>query len=192
MTLSPVRRIHRYSYEAYLEHESSSNSKHEFLDGEIYAMAGGTLEHAILAMNVGASLNLQLRDSGCVVASSDLKIRVLATGLASYPDVTVICGAPQPDPLSPNVILNPTAVVEVLSDSTEEWDRGEKLDHYKRIPSLRECILVSHRECRVEVWSRTPEGDWTQRNGTRGETIRLDSLGCGLIVDDVYRGVNIV
>ena len=186
-----LRRLHDYQYDAYLEYESSSNVKHEFLDGEIYAMAGGTLEHAVIAVNVSSALSAQLRDGRWVVASSDLKLRVLATGLATYPDVTVLCGAVERDPKSRDVVLNPTLLIEVLSDSTEAWDKGEKLDHYKRIPALRECVLVSHRERRVEVVARVSGAEWTSRAAGPGETLALDSVGCALAVDDVYRNVEL-
>jgi len=187
----PVRRIHKYSYQAYREHEGSSNVKHEFLDGEIYAIAGGTVEHAIMAMNVGASLADQLRDRPCVVAISDLKVRVLATGLTGYPDVTVICGPVEPDPAGHDVVLNPTLLVEVTSDSTEDWDRGEKLEQYKKIPSLRECVFVSHRLRRIEVVRRTLNDIWTTTAAGPAELLSLPSVGATLAVDDIYRNVEI-
>lgn len=189
VTSQLVPRVHRYTYRDYLEHESSSNVKHEFVDGEIYAMAGGTVEHAVITMNVGVSLATQLRSRPCVVASPDLKVRALATGFTGYPDVTVICGAIERDPASHEVVLNPTVVVEVLSDSTEAWDRGEKLDHYKRIPSLHECLLVSHHSRRLEVFRRAPDGSWTTETAGPGETLSLSSIGCLLATDDVYRNV---
>src|SRR3954454_24028689 len=164
-----ARRIHQYTYEAYLEHEAASNVKHEYIDGDIYAMAGGTIEHAIIAVNVSSALSAQLTGAPCVVASSDLKVRVLATGLTTYPDVTVICGPPERDPKSRDVLLNPVVVVEVLSDSTEEWDQGEKLEHYQQIPSLRACVLVSHRERRVTVIERTVDGPWETSSAGPGE-----------------------
>lgn len=187
----PVRRIHKYSYQAYLEHEASSNVKHEFLDGEIYAMAGGTVEHAVMAMNVGASLVTQLRDRPCVVASSDLKVRVLATGMTGYPDITVICGPVERDPVGHDVVLNPTLLVEVTSDSTEDWDRGEKLEQYKRIPSLRECVFVSHRLRRIEVVRRTADDIWTTEAAGPGDLLPLIPVGATLAVDEIYRNVEI-
>jgi Uma2 family endonuclease len=183
-------RLHRYTYDTYLENESSSNVKHEFLDGEIYAMAGGTVEHAVLAVNVSAALRAQLRDRPCLVASSDLKVRVLATGLSTYPDVTVICGPVERDAKSREVVLNPTLVVEVTSDSTEEWDRGEKLEHYKLIPSLQECVLVSHRQRRIEVIVRA-SGSWKTHSAGPGESVGLPSVDATLAVDDVYSKVDL-
>src|SRR5262249_18055604 len=121
----------------YLAHEEASNVKHEYLDGEIYGMAGGTPEHAALAAVVTVAIGAAAGDG--IVYSSDLRIRILASGLATYPDVTLVCGPPVPDPESRSTVLNPTLVVEVLSDSTEEYDRNEKLASYQTIPSLREC-----------------------------------------------------
>lgn len=186
-----VSRLHKYTYEGYLEYESSANVKHEFLGGEIYAMAGGTIEHAAIAVNASSSLNQQLRGTPCVVFSSDLKVRVLATGLATYPDVTVICGAVERDPKSHDVALNPTVVVEVLSDSTEDWDRGEKLEHYKRIPSLRECVLIGHRQKRVEVVRRCHDGSWQTEAAGPGESVTLASVACSIAVDELYRNVEL-
>jgi Uma2 family endonuclease len=184
-------RIHSYTYDAYLEYEASSTTKHEFIDGDIYAMAGGTVEHAIIAVNVSSSLSLQLRGSPCVVASSDLKVRVLSSGMTTYPDVTVICGPAERDPKSRDVVLNPSLVVEVLSDSTEDWDRGEKLESYKTIPSISACVIVSHRQRRVEVVRRGVDGTWTTEVAGPGQTLALDPLTCTLSVDEVYRNVAI-
>ena len=179
---------HHYAYRDYLSVEEGSQVRHEFLDGEIYAMAGGSPEHAALAMNVGSALVVQLRDRPCRVMSSDLRVRVLATGLATYPDVTVVCGPLQRDPEDRVAAVNPIVVVEVLSDSTEEYDRGDKLDHYRRIPSLRECLLVSHRRRLLEVERRESDGSWTRHQAGPGERLRLESIGCDLDVDDLYRG----
>lgn len=185
MTYSPVH--HRYTFTEYLELEEASNVKHEYFGGEIYAMAGGTPDHAALAVNVSAAL-VNLLQGRCRVYSSDLRVRVLATGLATYPDVTVVCGPLERDPESRTTAVNPILVAEVLSDSTEDYDRGEKLEHYKRIPSLRECVLVSHREPRVEVWKRGDGDGWSREEAGAGARIRLESLGGEVAVDDIYRG----
>jgi Uma2 family endonuclease len=191
VTLRRAHRIHHHTYEAYLEHESGSNVKHEFLDGEIYAMAGGSRQHAALAVAVSSALHRQLQGKPCVVYSSDLKVRVMATSLATYPDVTVICGPPEEDPASRQVVVNPTLVVEVTSPGTEEWDRGEKLDHYRKIPTLAGCLLVSHRERRLEILQRGSDGAWTRRSAGPGETLLLPFLDCALAVDEIYRGVDL-
>lgn len=191
MTPPRPNRIHRHTYEAYLEHEAGSNVKHEFLDGEIYAMAGGSRQHAALSVAISAALYQKLRDKPCVVHSSDLKVRVLATGLATYPDVTVVCGRVESDPLSVHVVLNPTLVVEVTSPSTEEWDRGDKLAQYKTIPSLRGCLLVAHREPRLDLVQRNADGTWTEQAAGPTESLTLPFFDCRISVAEIYRNVDI-
>jgi Uma2 family endonuclease len=121
------------------------------------------------------------------VFSSDLRVRVLATGLATYPDVTVVCGPLERDPESRTTVVNPTVVIEVTSDGTEDYDRGEKLDHYKQISSLRECVIASHRRPLLDLWRREPDGSWSHRAAAEGQVLRLESLGCQLGPDDLYR-----
>ena len=179
---------HRYSFAEYLALEEASNVKHEYFGGEIYGMAGGTPDHAALAMSFGAALLQHLSGRPCRVFSSDLRIRVLATGLATSPDVTVVCGPLERDPESRTTVVNPVLVAEVLSDGTEDYDRGEKLEHYKRAPSLKECVLISHREPRVEVWRRGAGDVWVREQAGAGGRVRLESLGCEVATDDIYRG----
>jgi Uma2 family endonuclease len=179
---------HRYSYADYLDLEEASTVKHEFLGGEIYARPGGSPDHAALAANLGAALLACVGRRPCRVFSSDLRVRVLATGLAAYPDVTVVCGPVQRDPESRMTVVNPTLLAEVLSDGTEDYDRGEKLAHYKQVPSLQECVLVSHREPRLEVWRRGSSGAWERDEAGRGGRPRLAALDCELSVDEIYRG----
>ncbi len=180
--------LHRYSLADYLALEEASNTKHEFLNGEIYGMAGGTPEHAALAVAVSATLLAQLRGGPCRVYSSDLRVRVLATGLATYPDVTVVCGELERDPESPTTVTNPRVVVEVLSDGTEAYDRGQKLDHYRHIPSLGAVVLVSHRTPAIEVWERTSDGAWSRREFATGQAAEIEALPARLLIDEVYLG----
>jgi Uma2 family endonuclease len=180
---SPAPR-HRYSYADYLALEGAANTKHEYLDGEIYAMAGATPEHAALAVAVSGELFAQLRGGPCRVYSSDLRVRVLETGLATYPDVTVVRGPVERDPESPTTVVNPMLVVEVTSDGTEDYDRGEKLAHYMKVPSLRE--VVPHRERRVEVFRRE-DGGWQQLTFASDAQVDLTSIGCRLDVAAMYR-----
>jgi Uma2 family endonuclease len=184
--VAPVRQL--FSFEEYLALEEIAAVKHEFLGGHVWAMAGGTPAHAAIAANVIALLSAQLRDRPCRVFTSDLRIRVLATGLGTYPDVTVVCGQLETDPADPrgNTVTNPLVLVEVLSPSTDEYDRGEKLAHYQRIPSLAEVVLIAHDERRLEIWRR--EGDhWTLDVFRAGARARLASLGADLDVAEVYR-----
>jgi Uma2 family endonuclease len=172
-----------YTYAEYLGFEASSNVKHEFLDGQIYALAGGTPEHAVLAAAAITLLGPQLRDGQCRPYNSDLRVRT-PTGLTTYPDVTVICGPRELDGADPFAVTNPTLIVEVLSRSTEEYDSGDKFEHYKTFPSLREYVLVSHRERSVEIRSRREDG-WRTSVIHEGEIATL-SIGAQLDVRELY------
>ena len=174
------------TFAEYLALEAASETKHEFLNGEIFAMAGGTPEHGALTANVIRLLGTALIDRPCIVYTSDVRIRVLATGLRTYPDVSVACGSIERDPEDKNTIVNPVALVEVLSDSTEAYDRGEKFAHYRRIPSLRDYLLVSQHESRIEHYRRNDDGTWTLRDVELAGVVQL-SIGCELSVSAVYR-----
>jgi len=177
-----------FTFAAYVHLEEGSPIKHEFLDGVVYAMAGGSPEHAAVAGNLIRLLGVALEGKRCQVFTSDLRIRVRSTGLGTYPDTSVICERVDVDPEDPkgHTALNPTLLVEVLSPSTEDYDRGEKLSHYKRIESLREVMLVAHDEHRVDLWRRT--GDhWTQLTFRGEESVQLESVDCALVLRDIYR-----
>lgn len=176
----------RYSLTEYLLVEQLSPIKHEFLDGEIFAMAGGTPEHAMICANVIATLHRQLLDGPCRVYSSDLRVRVQATGLLTYPDASVVCGPRESDPLDPNSIVNPTLLVEVLSPSTADYDRNGKLEHYRTIPSLRELVLVDHAQQLLQVWRRGHDGLLEHRSAA---PLVLASVSASLTLADVYRGL---
>jgi Uma2 family endonuclease len=182
---APAHRI-RYSYAEYLALEASSNVKHEYLDGQIYAMAGGTPEHAALAAAVIGLLFPTLRGSPCRPYDADLRVRVRATGLSTYPDVTVVCGRREHAPDDPNAVTNPTLIVEVLSKSTEDYDRGDKFEHYKHLASLRQYVLVSYRERAVEVFTRDASGAWTSIVARDGDTADLASISARLDVRELY------
>ena len=177
----------RISFEEYVRLESMSPIRHEWLDLAVWAMAGGTPDHAAIAVNVSTQLSTQLRGRPCRVFGSDLRVRVRSTGLATYPDVTVICGRVQLDPHDEGrtTAVNPRLLVEVLSPSTEAYDRGEKLEHYKKIPGLEEIVLVAHDARRVEVWRRT-KGGWRSARIESG-VAELHSIDCELSISETYR-----
>jgi len=183
MTLPAPR--HRYTFREYLELEEVARVRHEFYDGEIYAMAGGTPEHAAMAAAITTILGRQLDLQSCRVYSSDLRLRVLATGLATYPDVTVVCGPSGRDPHSTTHVTNPKVLVEVLSNSTADYDRGEKLQHYQQIPSLQAIVLVDHESERIDLWTRGGDA-WRARSFAAGEVVPLDTIGATISVDEVY------
>ncbi len=169
MTVAPR---HRYTFRDYLDVEEMSAIRHEFLGGEIYAMAGGTPEHAALCAALIAQLVTLLRGGPCRVYTSDLRVRVRATGLATYPDAAVICGPLERDPDSPTHVTNPTVLFEVLSPGTEEYDRGEKREHYQQIEGLREYVLVAQDARKVDVWRRAGAGAWSHAEHAAGQTPR--------------------
>jgi Uma2 family endonuclease len=186
---SPAHRRRRYTFEEYVRLEADSNVKHEFFDGEIYAMAGGTPEHAALAANAIGELSRVFRDRGCTVYSPDLRLRSLQTGLATYPDGSVVCGPLERDPADRNTVTNPLLVVEVTSPSSEDYDRGDKLMHYQTIPSLRACLIVSHRARRVSVFVRGEDGAFVESEVIERGDVEIAALECRVSLDEIYRGV---
>jgi len=175
----------------YLSVEEMSSVRHEYLDGEIFAMAGGTPEHAALSAAVVVVLGSRLKGTRCRPYSADLRVRVRATGLATYPDAAIICGDVERDPESPTHAVNPSVLVEVLSPSTEEYDRGEKREHYQRIDSLKEYVLVAQDRARVEVFARSATGEWRHQVHERGDVVELPSLGLMFPVEELYEAAGL-
>jgi Uma2 family endonuclease len=180
--------LHRYTYADYVALELTSSTKHEFLDGEIYAIAGGSEEHSALAAEVLRALGNAMGDKPCRVHTSDLRVYVESVGLATFPDGAVICGPLEQHPPSPSATaLNPSILLEVTSDSSEEYDTGLKFSAYRTIPSLGEYIVVSHRERRITVHSRGEAATWSSRVAISGGRVSVESLGIELEVDVIYR-----
>jgi Uma2 family endonuclease len=178
----------KMTYAEYLAlEEKSLDVKHELIDGEIHAMAGGTPDHGALAMAFGRLLQNALGERPCRVFSSDVRVRVRATGMAAYPDLSVVCARLETDPEDANAIVNPVLLVEVLSDSTEARDRGVKAAHYRHLATLREYVLVSQHERRIEVHRRNEAGRWELFEYEAGQQAELASVGCVIPVDELYR-----
>ena len=176
----------RMTYAECLAAEAVAEVRHEFLNGEVWAMAGGTPSHGALAISMTLALGAALRGKPCRGYSSDVRVRIPDTGLSTYPDLSVVCGELETAPDDKDAITNPIVLVEVLSDSTEAYDRGAKWAHYRRIPSLREYVLVSQGEPRVEVFRRIEGGRWELLEARPGESIELASLGVQLDVAAIY------
>lgn len=187
--MSAAAELVRYTYAEYLALERRTDQRHEYFDGEMFLMAGGTPRHAKVLSNANVALGAALGDRPCQAFSSDLKIRMPATGLATYPDLSVICGPLERHPEDRNVATNPTLIVEVLSESTEVWDRTRKFFHYQQLPSLRHYLLVSHDEPRVEHYERAEAGAWTYRVFGPGDVVPLSILGISLPVDALYKNL---
>ncbi len=174
----------RHTYTDYLALEASSNVKHEYLGGQIYAMAGGTPEQAALAAAVSGLLFPQLRGSSCRGYDSNLRVRT-PSGLATYPDVTVVCGTTERDATDPHAVTNPALIIEVQSRTTEEYDAGDKFEHYKSLASLRQYVLVAHRDRALTVWTRGEDGKWQSAPVREGEVAEL-AIGARLDVRELY------
>ena len=177
----------RGTYAEYLALEASSPQRHEFVAGVIVAMAGGSIEHGRIIAQLQYLLRVALSGRPCAVLTSDVRVRIRAADRATYPDVVVICDEIKRDPDDSNAIVNPTVLIEVLSDSTVAFDREEKSADYRRLSSLREHVLVSQRERRVEIYRRSAPRRWVLDELIAGERFALTSLDVELAVDDVYR-----
>ena len=184
--MTTARRLH-YTYEEYLAALAMSEVKLEYCDGEIYAMAGGTPAHAELIASVIGLLHSAFHGR-CKVHASDLKVRIEATGLSTFPDATVVYGDRILAAIDSMAITNPTLLVEVTSKSTEDYDRGEKLNHYKQCPSLKSVLIVSHRRVQVTAFERVG-GVWQQREHRAGERVTLDDPALAFAVDELYAGI---
>lgn len=171
--------------EEYLRIERAAEFKSEYFAGEMFAMAGGSPNHSLLKANIVGSLQSRLKGKLCTVYDSDLRVLISKTGLFVYPDATVVCGPLET--FDGDNATNPTLIVEVLSDSTEAYDRGTKFEHYRAIPSLREVVFVSQDHPIVERFMRSADGVWglTDARGL-DSTIELSSIGVSLPLADVY------
>ncbi|EFO81594.1 protein of unknown function DUF820 [Oscillochloris trichoides DG-6] len=180
------------SEEEYRAFEMTSPHKHEYYQGEIFAMSGGSEAHNLLAGNAYAALHAQLRRRPCRVYNSDQRIKILATGLHTYPDVTVVCGQPQFVEAARLTLTNPSVIIEVLSPSTERYDRGMKFRHYRAIPSLQDYILIAQDDYRIEHYTRQEHTIWHMHEAIGLSTqIVISSIECLLSVADVYEKVEL-
>lgn len=175
-----------YTEDDYFAVEASSGVKHEFYRGEIFAMAGASLAHNHLTANVLSALRGAVRPKGCSAFGSDLRIKT-PDGLFTYPDVMVVCGPVALTPDRPDTVTNPCVIVEVLSDATRDYDRGEKFTLYQAISTLQEYLLIEQDRVYVEHWQRQPTGEWTARTyATLDAAISFPTLGVTLPLREVY------
>ena len=177
-----------FTPEQYLSLERNSEIRHEYLDGFVYAMAGESPEHSTICFNLAGSLHFQLRDKPCRGFSPNMKVRTSRSGLYAYPDLTVVCGEPAFHDERRDVITNPVVIFEVLSPSTEAYDRGEKFLRYRtEIETLQDYVLVSQDRPRIEHFSRQPDGSWLSSEVSGlAETLSLSSIGCRVELAEVY------
>lgn len=179
----------RVTPDAYLATSRDAEQKLVLWDGEVFAMAGASRRHNLLVAAVLGELRARLAGSGCAPYASDQRVRLPGGGRYVYPDATVACRPVESDPLDAQTITNPRVLVEVLSDSTEAFDRGAGFIAYRELPSLTDYLLLSQHEARVEHYERAADGDWLLRTSTAGGEVVLASVGVRLPVDELYEGV---
>jgi len=187
-TMAATLPTHSLTYAEYLALERTTDTRHEYLAGAAWMISGGTPRHAGIKTNLTVAVATALGKTPCRPYDADLKIRVVATGLATYPDLSVICGGLETDPEDPNAVTNPAVLFEVLSPSTEAWDRGGKFQHAQQIPSLRHYVLIGQGEPFVEVYTRTDAG-WLYTTHRAGENAALTGIGATLAVDALYENL---
>jgi len=178
--------------EEYLAAERKATARHEYVDGYVYAMTGASRAHNLITVNLASELITCLRGRPCETYANDMRVKVEPTGLYSYPDVVVVCGPPQLEDEHTDTLLNPTLIVEVLSPSTEAYDRGDKSAHYRQLPSLQEYVLAAQDRPAVERFVRQ-EGAWllAEVKGVDA-TVTLDAIGCALSLREIYERVDFV
>jgi Uma2 family endonuclease len=180
------------SPEEYLRLERQSEYKSEYVNGEIFAMTGASRKHNLVGGNIFGELRQQLKARQCEVYASEMRVKVTATGLYTYPDVVVVCGAPKFEDQYFDTLLNPTVLVEVLSPTTERYDRIAKSSYYRTLDSLAEHLLVAQDEVRLEQYIKQPNGQWLLFESTSLDgVVELPSINCSLALRDVYDKVSL-
>jgi Uma2 family endonuclease len=176
--------------EQYLALERTAAYKSEYFRGEVFAVAGASPTHVLIVANIVAALHGQLRQRPCTVYATDLRLKVHASGFYTYPDVVVVYGEPQFDDDQRDTLVNPTLIVEVLSESTQDYDRGGKFAQYRKIPSFTEYVLVAQDESHVEHFVKQADGLWLLAETDRLEDVlTLSSIECTLLLSDIYEKV---
>ena len=175
------------SEEEYLELERNSETKHEYFDGEIFAMSGASRKHNLIVANVVGELRSQLKKRPCRVYPSDMRLKIESTKLYTYPDVMIVCGKEIFADDREDMLLNPDVIIEVLSDSTESYDRGKKFGHYRQIASLKEYVLISQNSRKIEKFLKTEHRQWIwDETDEENPEIILESVECALHLDEIY------
>jgi Uma2 family endonuclease len=179
-----------YTPEEYLTLERRAEYKSEYINGEIYAMSGASKEHNWITLNLASEIRQQFKGRPCDVFSADMRVQVSATGMYTYPDVVAVCGGSTFEDKEVDTLTNPTMIAEVLSASTEAYDRGDKFAHYRRLPSLQEYLLISQDKIRVEHYLRR-DHEWifTELSELDG-TLYMASVDCSVALRDIYDKVD--
>jgi Uma2 family endonuclease len=185
-----LRKPKLFTSAEYLEFERQSEVKHELIDGEIYEMAGATKSHNLTAGNVFRELSLQLLERECNAYGSDMRVKITATERYTYPDVVAVCGEEVFEDTTEDTLINPMLIIEVLSKSTEGYDRGAKFEYYQTIESFSEYVLLSQEPFRVEQFVRKTKNEWTYFEFRQAEdVVKLHSIDCELKLKDIYHKI---
>lgn len=176
----------------YLLRERGGATRHEYYDGKIYAMTGGTEPHNLITGNALAALHVQLRQQPCRVYQRAMRVRVAATGLNTYPDGAVVCGRPEFVDGARDTLTNPVVIIELLSPSTERYDRGMKFQHYRTIETLQDYLLIAQDRPYIEHYRRQAGGEWLLREAAGLDAaLTIESIACRLLLGDVYEKVDL-
>ena len=190
MASNPVTKV---TEEEYLAIDRAAEVRSEFFDGEMFGMSGGSMRHARLQGNIYFELHNAPRGTDCQAFGSDFRVRVSPGRMHTYPDVTVVCGKPVLADERQDILLNPTVIVEVLSPSTEQYDRGVKFQYYRGIESLKDYLLVDQNQIRIGQYTRGDASTWTLRDYQRPEEeLRIDSIGISLALQRIYDQVELL
>jgi Uma2 family endonuclease len=182
----------RCTPEEYLTLERASAERHEYFAGEIFAMGGASEPHNLIVTNLVRELSLQLKGRPCRTYANDMRVKVSPTGLCTYPDVVVVCGEARFEDVQRDTLLNPTVIIEVLSKSTEAYDRGEKFEHYRKLASLAEYLLISQDKMHVDHYVRQPDHQWLlSESSAADQRVGLPAIGCELPVAEIYDKVDL-
>lgn len=188
--MTALPKIGTLSPDEYLERERAAETKSEYVHGQIFAMAGASEVHNLLAGNLFAELRLQMRGRDCRVYINDMRVQVQETGLYTYPDVVAVCGERRFADTHTDTLLNPALLVEILSPSTEGYDRGAKFAHYRRLATLQEYVLVEQQIQRVEHYQRQGEQWLLTEFSAADDIVRFESIGCAVRVADIYENIS--
>jgi Uma2 family endonuclease len=189
--MSTVRKL--ISPQEYLAIERAAETRSEYLNGEMFAMAGASVRHILITANLTREIGNRLEDSPCLVLPTEMRVKINSTGLYTYPDLAIVCEKLELEAGSVDTLLNPSIIVEVLSESTEKYDRGVKFDHYRELGSLREYVLVSQEKALIERYARQADGMWTLRVfKDMGAEFTFDSIDLALPMSKIYSKVEFI
>jgi Uma2 family endonuclease len=180
--------IPRFTPEEYFNWEEKQLERHELIDGEVYAMSGGTKNHSRIALKFGSLLDSHLANSGCETANSDLKVKIVNSTNYTYPDVSVTCD--DRDKTTTKYITYPCLIIEVLSDSTEAYDRGGKFRMYRQNPIFQDYVLVNSEKIEIDLYHKTESGSWEIINYQAGDKIELKSVNLTFPIERIYEGID--